>query len=34
MGKTTFETNTLNKGIYYLKVILEEQTVRLKLIVD
>ena len=34
MGKTTFETNTLIKGIYYLKVILEEQTVRLKLIVD
>lgn len=34
MEKTTFETNTLNKGIYYLKVILEEQSVRLKLIVD
>ncbi len=34
MEKTTIETNTLNKGIYYLKVILEEQSVRLKLIVD
>jgi len=34
MEKTTIETNTLNKGIYYLRVLLEEQSVRLKLIVD
>lgn len=34
MEKTTIETNTLNKGVYYLRVLLEEQSVRLKLIVD